>query len=498
MDEIAIEVKNVSKKFSEVEVLHDISFSIKKGHVHALIGGNGAGKSTLINIISGVFPQTSGSVYVYGEKKDLKSPLDAQKAGISTIHQELNVAPDLDVVTNIHIGKEKKKTGVFLDKKGMEEETKKILQELDISIPVHERLGNLSVAEAKMVEIARTIYQNTSILIMDEPTASISDAEVSALHRLIKRLSSEGHTIIYISHKLDEIFDICDDVTVLRDGKHILTRSLEGFSYEDMVVAITNREDISETFPKRSGKPGENMKMEVKNLSWKNKVKDVSFSVKKGEILGIAGLIGSGRTEIMKAIIGEYEADSGTVVLDGKQLAIKSVPEACKHKIAYLPEDRKREGLFLEQSLANNIIVGNLDKVTENKFLKKKKMRSLCARYIKELNIVARFQEQKIGTLSGGNQQKAVIAKWLNTESEIYIFDEPTVGIDIGAKYEIRGLINRLADEGNTIIVISSEIEEVCGMADRVLVVRNGTIVKELTGNQINREEVYNYAAGVK
>lgn len=498
MSEIAIEVNNVAKKFSGVEVLHHVSFQVKKGHVHALVGGNGAGKSTLINIISGVFPPTEGSISINGEKVEFRSPSDANKRGISTIHQELNVAPDLDVTSNIHMGCEIKKGKIFLDRKAMVKETKRVLKELNLSLDPEKKLSELSIAEAKMTEIARTIYQNASILIMDEPTASISDAEVAILHGLIRKLSQEGHTIIYISHKMEEIFDICDDVTVLRDGKHILTRPLEGFSYKEMIRAMTDREDLQDTYPKRMGKPSEKTYLEVKNLFWKNRVRDVSFRVNRGEILGLAGLIGSGRSEIVKTVIGEYKADQGNIIIEGKQVEIHSVEEACAHKIAYLPEDRKREGLFLDQTIATNMIIGNLDKVTKSGIIQKSRIKTLCDEFMEKLKIIARSQEQKAETLSGGNQQKVVVAKWLNTESELYIFDEPTVGIDVSAKYEIRTIINRLADEGRSIIVISSEIEEICGMADRVLVVKNGEIVAELTGKEINKEEVYNYAAGVK
>lgn len=498
MSEYAIEMEGITKEFTGVRALQDVSFRIKKGSVHAIVGENGAGKSTLINIISGALAFTAGEMKVFGRQVRFKSPADAKKAGITSIYQELNVAPDLDVKSNIFLGSELVRGAGLLDRRRMKQHTRELLERLDIDIDPDRIMSTLSVAQTKMIEIARAIYNQSSIIIMDEPTASISDHEVAILHRFIGELREKNHTILYISHKQDEIFQICDAITVLRDGRHIMTKPICEMDRAGLASAMINKKDFSEQFPKRMGTPGKEPVLEVDALSCKGVFQDISFQLHRGEILGIAGMVGARRTEMVKALIGEHRRDSGTLQLYGKPVNIRHAQDALRYGIAYLPEDRKREGLFLDQSFAMNNVISSLDAVSDGIFVNRKKILEEYRRSKEMLSIAIASPNQRMLTLSGGNQQKGIIAKWLKTSCNIFIFDEPTVGIDIGAKYEIQVLINGLADAGKSVILISSELGEVCNLSDRLLVMRDGRIVRTLPKENISKEVVYNYAAGVQ
>jgi ABC-type sugar transport system ATPase subunit len=485
--------------FPGVKALYDVTFGVKKSYVHAIMGENGAGKSTLINILSGLYQPNTGSISIDGREMKFRSPKDSQKAGITTIFQELNVIPDLDVKSNIFIGYETTRFRFFIDKHMMKQKASEILSILALDIDPDKYVRELSVAQCKMLEIGKAFFQKSNILIMDEPTASISDKEVEKLLGFISALKNQGVTIIYISHKIEEIYKICDSITILRDGHHILTDEIKNVTQEQVIVAMINKKFFSANYPLRQNHSKNEIMLEVKNLSLAEKVKNISFVVKKGEIFGIAGIIGSGRTELVKTIIGELKSTGGIVRLKGKIIG-KSPWNSAKSGMVYLSEDRKREGLFLDQSVSFNIVIASLKKIVDRfNLISNQKREALCQKMIKKLYIVTQNSLQKVGTLSGGNQQKVVIGKCLAADMDLIIFDEPTIGIDVGAKYEIRKLINEIADKGSSVIIISSEFDEVCNLSDRMIVIRNGSIAKTYDiKSDILKEEAFEYAMGSK
>ncbi len=496
MSNFKVEFKNIKKIYPGVRALDNVSFGIKEGQIHGLVGENGAGKSTLVNILVGATNIDSGEIFIDGVLTQIKNPADSIKYGIATIFQELNIIPELAIKYNIFLGREIRNRFGILDDKAMEKQTQEMINKLGLDLKANILAKDLSTAQCKMIEIARAVFHDFKILIMDEPTASISELEVKKLFSIINGLRNEGVTIIYISHKLEEISRICNSVTVLRDGKHILTKDISQISREEMIINMINR-DISEEYPKRKSVPLPQKILEVQNLTSGNLVKNISFEIKKGEILGIAGLIGSGKTELAKTIFGALRRDKGRIFFNGKEINKINPIKSIKIGIAYVPEDRKREGLVLSLPVFVNIIIIALKKISKLFILNEKLIKKMVNTYFNLLKIAATSGKQITRTLSGGNQQKIVIAKWLAIKPDLLIFDEPTIGIDVGTKYEIRKIINDLADNGKSIIIISSEIEEVSNLADRVIVLRSGEKVADIPKGINFKERIYGYATGI-
>ncbi|MCL7746840.1 sugar ABC transporter ATP-binding protein [Halalkalibacter alkaliphilus] len=496
MDNI-LEIKDVTRKFPGVIALKGVSFDIRRGEVHALVGENGAGKSTLMKILSGVQKPSSGQILLNGKEVTFTSPKEAQELGISIIHQEFSLIPYLNGVENIFLGREIRKSGGLLDKKTMRKKAEEVLTRLNADIDLSKPVARLSVANQQFIEIAKAIAIDTKVLIFDEPTASLTGKEIDKLFDLIAMLKANGVTIIYISHHLDEILEMCDRLTCLRDGEFVGTRDVVGCTKQDIVKMMVGRE-ITNAFPDRPSwaDRDEELFLEVKKLR-NSELEDVNFKLKKGEILGIAGLVGAGRTETVRALIGADATDEKEVYLDGMKVDIKSPTDALAYGIGLIPESRKTQGLILGMTVKKNITLPILKKVSKNfGIIDKKEEKNVVTQSIQDLLIKTPTMEQKVKFLSGGNQQKVVLAKWLNTECKILIFDEPTRGIDIGAKEEIYKLMRKLADEGISIIMISSELPEILGMSDRVLVMYKGKIMSELDAAEVTQEKVMYYATG--
>lgn len=491
-----LEIEDVTKEFPGVKALKGVSFNIRRGEVHALVGENGAGKSTLMKILSGVYTPTTGKIRLDGKEVSFKDPKEAQQLGISIIHQEFSLIPYLSGVDNIFLGREIRKANGLLDRKKMCKEARELLQRLDADIDINKPVAHLSVANQQFIEIAKAIAIDTKVLIFDEPTASLTGKEIDKLFELIAKLKADGVTVIYISHHLEEILTMCDRFTCLRDGEYVGTRDVKGSTKQDIVKMMVGREIVN-AFPDKPEKTGnEEVVLEVKNM--KNKqIHDIQFHLKKGEILGIAGLVGSGRTEVVRALIGADDTDGKEVYINNQKVSIKNPTDALAHGIALIPESRKTQGLILNQSIKNNISIPILKELSNFlRIINKKKENEIVEASIQDLLIKTPSSTQLVKNLSGGNQQKVVLAKWLNTDCKILIFDEPTRGIDIGAKEEIYKLMRKLADDGLSIIMISSELPEILGMSDRVLVMHKGRIKGELPGNEATQEKVMYYATG--
>lgn len=496
MDNI-YEIKNVSKSFPGVLALSDVSFSIKKGEVHALVGENGAGKSTLMKILSGVYTPDKGKLFYKGNEVHFKRPSDAQALGISIIHQEFSLIPHLSAVDNIYLGREVKKKNGLLDKRKMRADAIEVLKKLDEIIDVDKPVSRLSVANQQFIEIAKAIAIETDVLIFDEPTASLTGKEINKLFELINRLKSEGVSIIYISHHLEELFQIADTVTCLRDGEWVGTQPITACTKQSIVKMMVGRE-INNNYPlKRSiEQRSKEVLLDVRKLSNKY-VKNISFTLTKGEILGISGLVGAGRTETVRALIGADPTNIKEIYFEGKLAKIKSPTDALNYGIGLIPESRKTQGLVLGMSVKDNITLSIMNKITSKMGLIQKKVESTNVYdSIRDLTIKTPNMNQLVKNLSGGNQQKVVLAKWLNTKCKVLIFDEPTRGIDIGAKEEIYKLMRSLADKGISIIMISSELPEILGMSDRVITMYKGSMVAEIDGHDVDSEKVMYYATG--
>lgn len=471
-----LEVRGISKSFPGVKALDQVSFEIRRGEIHALLGANGAGKSTLIKIIAGMYSKDAGSILIDGQEVQIKTPLDAQALGISVVFQELTVFPDLSVLENIFINRELLK-GIFYDWKHMKEKTQQIIDELGLGFKLTDKVGNLPIAQQQMVEIVKAVSFDAKILILDEPTSSLSAKETERLFEIMRKLHEKGTTIIYISHRLDEIYDNCQRITLLRDGEWILTRDLEGFSREELISNMIGRNLASE-FPPKGNQIGEE-RLRIEHFTYKNVFKDVSFSVRKGEVLGFAGLVGAGRTELMRAIYGAYPKESGTVFYEGKQITIRSPLDALKHGIIYATESRKDDGLFMGRSILENVSVSSLKRFS-HPLLDQRAERREVEKFTHELRVKCSGLNQDVMNLSGGNQQKVCLAKWLMTDPDIFILDEPTRGIDVGAKAEFYRIINELAEKGASVIVVSSEEQELMGICDRILVMHEGRVTGEV------------------
>ncbi|WP_096516355.1 sugar ABC transporter ATP-binding protein [Clostridium perfringens] len=492
-----LKMVGVSKSFPGVKALDNVSLMAYGGEVTALMGENGAGKSTLMKILSGVYKKDEGKIFIEGREVEVKGIKSAEEAGITIIHQELSVLNNLTVSENIFLGNEKhsKFTG-RINKKLLDERSKMFLEQIGCDIDPNRLVSTLNVEEKQMIEIAKALTKNARIIIMDEPTTALTDVETENLFKVIENLRKKGIAIIYISHRMEEIFKICHRVEVLRDGKYAGSAEIKDIDNDKLIAMMVGR-TIEDQFPYRDVKKGD-LALEVKNLSCKEGVKGASFTLRQGEILGIAGLMGSGRTELAKTIFGEYKKTSGEISLNGSPININSISDAINNGICYLSEDRKKEGCILGMSVGENMTLCNLKKY-ENKFksLDKKEEAKDIEYYIKKINIKTPNKEQFIKNLSGGNQQKVILAKWLMLSPEVLIIDEPTRGIDVGAKKEIYELLNELKASGKAIIMISSDLPEVLGISDRIMVMSEGRISGELNRDEANQESIMKLAVGI-
>lgn len=489
---VILEMRDIDKKFPGVHALKKCNFELREGEVHALVGENGAGKSTLVKVMTGIYNDYTGSYKLFGEDVHFNDVSDAQKAGISIVHQELNMMNDLTVAQNVFIGRESE--GFFCSDKTINKKCEELIKDFGIDVKPTDLLKNLSVAKAQMVEIARAMsFESTKVLIMDEPTASLSDAECLELFEKIEKLKANGVSIIFISHRLGEIKRIADRVSVMRDGEYIDTKYVADCEIKDIIRMMVGREILEEPKQKSNVPSNAPVILEVKNLK-SSKVKDVSFKLKKGEILGFAGLVGAGRTETMRLLCGADEMDSGEIFIQGKKVHITHTSDAINNGIGYLSEDRKRYGLVLGLNITDNTVLSSYDKVTKGIFVDEKKSKNVSEEYVKKLRTKTPGVGQLVKNLSGGNQQKVVIAKWIFRNVDILIFDEPTRGIDIGARAEIYNLMNELVKEGKSIIMISSDLTEVLKMSDRIVVMCEGRVTGEIGIEEANQETIMTFA----
>lgn len=495
MSETFLQMKHITKRFPGVLALNDVQFSLRRGEVHALLGENGAGKSTLMKILSGVYQPDEGEIIFEDKPVSFSDPLSAQNVGITIIHQEFNLFPELTVEENIFIGREFcKKNRWRLDEKQQRQATIEILQKLNLAIKPDTLVADLTVAQQQMVEIAKAISVNARILIMDEPTAALTETEIESLFRVTRLLKEQGTGIVYISHRLEELALIADRATVMRDGQYISTVDYECVKISDLIAMMVGR-DLGNIYPRREALQQRIPVLEVNGLTRKGVLNDINFTLYRGEILGFAGLMGVGRTELARAIFGADSIDSGTLKLNGKETVIKDISDAIQQGISYLTEDRKKEGLALNLSVERNIMLGNYPEYSD-RFgnVDSRRCQQTSEEQVKALRIKTPNLEQAALNLSGGNQQKIIIARWVCKDTDILIFDEPTRGIDVGAKLEIYELMNRLVAKGKSIIMISSELPEVLGMCDRILVMRSGRITGELSAKEATQEKIMQYA----
>jgi ribose transport system ATP-binding protein len=489
-----IQMNDIYKAFGTNQVLSGVDFELQEGEVHALMGENGAGKSTIMNILTGLHMRDSGTIQIDGQEKYFNNPKDAEKHGVAFIHQELNVWPEMTVLENLFIGKELRSKFGLLKTKEMKALAKKQFEKLAVNIPLDKNAGLCSVGQQQMIEIAKALMTNAKVIIMDEPTAALTEREIEKLFEVINALRKESVSIVYISHRMEEIFAICDRITVMRDGKTVDTKGISETNFDDVVRKMVGRE-LTDRFPERNSIVGSTM-LEVKNASRNGMFENVSFSVKSGEVVGVAGLMGAGRTEIMRALFGLDKLDSGEIWLDGKKATIKNPYEAVKLGIGFITEDRKNEGLVLDFSIRYNMALPNLTSFSKKGFIDDKTENEFVKLLIKRLHIKTQSGETNAKDLSGGNQQKVVIAKWIGIGPKVLILDEPTRGVDVGAKREIYQLMNELTDRGVAIIMVSSELPEVIGMSDRILVVHEGKINGELARNEATQEKIMTFATG--
>lgn len=492
-----LEMVNISKSFPGVKALQDVNLKVHKGEVLALLGENGAGKSTLMKILSGVYKKDTGKILIEGNEVNIQGIKQAEELGVTIIHQELSVLPNLTVAQNIFLGNEKYSKGTRRINKGwMKERSKSFLEQIGCSVDSNTLVKDINVGEMQMIEIAKALSKNSSLIIMDEPTTALTDVETKKLFEVIRKLKEKGIAVIYISHRMDEIFEICDSITVLRDGKYVGDVATKDVTKDELITMMVGRK-LEEQFPYKEVEKRSTL-LKVENLSLKDKVKNASFEIKAGEILGFAGLMGAGRTELAKTIFGDYKKNSGEIYIEGEKVNISSPKDAIEHGICYLSEDRKKEGLILGMSVKENMTLSNLQSY-ENKFMRinKKSEKEEAQTYIKKLSIKTPSENQIIKNLSGGNQQKVILAKWLMLSPKVLIIDEPTKGIDVGAKKEIYEVLNELKSMGKAVIMISSDMAEVIGVSDRVIVMHEGKITGELKRDELTQENIMKYAVGI-
>lgn len=492
MSEYVVEAKHVCKSFRGIKALDDVYFNLKSGEVMALLGENGAGKSTLVKILSGVYTRDAGEIYYYGKQVGHIDPQVAQELGVAIIHQELNLCPHLTVAENIFLGRELTSSGLLSDKE-MNRQTAELLEKMDLDLRPDTIVGDLSVSKQQMVEIAKAISTNARILIMDEPTSALTSKEIDFLFATINKLRNEGCGIIYISHRLEELKYIADRVTIMRDGKYILTSEFSDISMDEIIANMVGRE-IKEKFPRIELNRGKKI-FEVKNLNAGRMVRDINLELYEGEIVGIAGLVGSGRTETTRAIFGADPKESGEIILDGKKVTINNPRDAINAGIVLVPEDRKKDGLCTRLSISENISLPNLDFLCDKLgILSSKKEERLVNKAVEELQIKLADVQADAASLSGGNQQKIVVAKWLARNSRVVMFDEPTRGIDVAVKVEIYNIMNDLKRQGIGVLFVSSELPEILGISDRIIVMCDGRITAELDRNEATQDIILKYA----
>ena len=479
-------LKNITKEFPGVKALDDVTINIERGTIHGLVGENGAGKSTLIKVLAGIYQTNKGEIILDGKPCRFNSPIEARRAGISVVHQEIKLAEPLSVAENMFLGNVQLKNGL-VDWKGMRRRAREIVEDLGMDIDINAQVSSLTVAKKQIVEIMHAINNNSRILIMDEPSAVLTDRELEVMFRIVKQLRDKGITIIYISHRLDEIFGLCSNVSVLRDGRHIDTIPVASVDRQGLINMMVGRE-MGQEYPKEVGNVGGTI-LEVKNLS-RGILRDISFEVKSGEVFGISGLVGAGRTELARAILGIDKPESGEVYVRGKKVHYRTFADAIRDGLGLIPEDRKLQGLVQIMSVKRNTTLVNMKRVLHAGVISSSLEEKLSKEYADKLHVVTPSMETEVQYLSGGNQQKVVIAKWLFQNSEILFLDEPTRGIDVGAKAEIYRLINRMAKEGKTIIMISSEMPELLGMCDRIMVMHEGHKMGELNAAEATQEKI--------
>ncbi|MGC0942988.1 sugar ABC transporter ATP-binding protein [Pantoea agglomerans] len=493
MNAFALEAEGISKFFPGVKALDNVSLRVRPGTVHALMGENGAGKSTLMKCLIGMYRPDQGTIKIKGEPVQFQDTMDALRSGISMIHQELNLVPYMTVAENIWLGREPMRFG-FVDHARLNQMTQELLNRLNIRLKTDRMVGELSIASQQMVEIAKAVSWDSDIVIMDEPTSALTETEVAHLFTIIRDLREQGKAIIYISHKMDEIFTITDEVSIFRDGNWIASDQTSKYTRQSLITQMVGRE-LTQLFPKFNSAIGEEV-LTVRNLTCKDRFTNVSFSVRRGEILGVAGLVGAGRSEVMESLFGMESFDSGEILIDGVPVTIDSPSTAIEKGMAFLTEDRKKSGLFLVLSVMENMSIVNMPEYSgKSGFVSHVKMAQDCMDQIRRLNIKTPTMDQIINNLSGGNQQKVLIARWLLAQPKILILDEPTRGIDVGAKAEIYRLISELANRGVAIIMVSSELPEILGMSDRVMVMHGGRITGILDKEEADQETILSLAS---
>jgi ribose transport system ATP-binding protein len=489
-----LEMSGIWKSFGPVQVLKNMQLQVLPGEIHALVGENGAGKSTLMKILGGVIQKDSGEIRIDDKPAEINKVRDAEKLGIAIIHQELSVIPDMTISENIFLGNELRTSLGLIDEKSMNQRVTEVLSKLGLEVNPKERCRKLGVGQLQLVEIAKALIHRAQLIVMDEPTSALTDHEIDRLFGIIRSLKQEGVSFVYISHRLEELFAICDRLTVLRDGEYIGTADVKDLSFNQVISMMVGRE-IGDRFPKKTNHPGETI-LEVHHLSRSGKFDNITFNLRKGEILGIAGLMGAGRTELVRALFGAEPADSGEIKLKGKVVTIGSPKEAMNLGFGLVTEDRKLEGLFLDFKLDFNIMAANFESLSSHGILHKQKITPYVQSLIQSLRVKTSSIYETAKNLSGGNQQKVVVAKWLGRKPEILILDEPTRGVDVGAKREIYEIMNDLASKGVSIIMVSSELPEIVGMSDRVLVLRLGHQAGILESD-ITQENIMSLATGV-
>lgn len=493
--DVLLQMNDISKEFPGVKALDNVSLTVRRGTVHALMGENGAGKSTLMKCLFGMYSKDSGSIFLEGKEVDFKNSKDALENGVAMVHQELNQALKRNVMDNIWLGRYPKKGGIMVDEKKIYNDTKKVFEELGIDVDPRRIMSTMPVSQRQMVEIAKAVSFNSKIIVFDEPTSSLTEEEVEHLFKIINMLRDKGCGIIYISHKMAEILRISDDITVMRDGTWVATRPAKELTMDEIIKLMVGRE-LTNQFPPKTNKPGD-VVLEVDGLTAEYSVlKDVSFKARKGEILGLAGLDGSGRTETLENIFGVATRKSGTIKLDGKVVRNRNARESIKNGFALLTEERRATGIFGILNIRENTVISSLKRHKKGGiYLSNKSMRKDTQWSIDAMRTKTPTQETKIRSLSGGNQQKVILGRWLLTEPEVLLLDEPTRGIDVGAKYEIYQLILDLANKGKVVIVVSSEMPELLGICDRILVMSGGRLAGEVDAKETTQEEIMTYAA---
>ncbi len=497
MTEEILNLKKISKYFPGIKALDEVDFTVRTGEVHALVGENGAGKSTLVKIMTGIYQPTSGSIYMGGTKVNFPSPIHSQKAGISAIHQEATMFPELSVVENIFMGHHIKKSEKgLLNWVEMKKRTRELLTRLEMDIDVDILVKDLSIAQRHMVEIAKALSVDAKVVIMDEPTSALTLKEVEYLYRIIRKLKSQERAIIFISHKFEEIFDITDHFTVLRDGKYIGEGEIKDSSQDEIIHMVAGR-TLDKMFPKIETNLGE-VALKVEGLSRPGVFRDISFELHQGEILGFFGLVGAGRSEVMQTIFGIDAKKGGEITIHGKKADIKNPNDAMAKGIAYVPEDRQLQGAILDMNIKDNITLPIIDKLSKYTFLNQYKEWKITEQYARDIDIRAATWQQLVLSLSGGNQQKVVLAKWLATAPSILIMDEPTKGIDVGTKVAVHRIMSKLANEGIAIILVSSELPEILGMSDRIIVMHEGIITDCFKRDEANSENIIRAATGIQ